>query len=168
MISLVFLVSGELLSFLYRRGDPIHLHSFPTRRSSDLVGAHRRIAQHDADAVVRERKDLARQDRKSTRLNSSHVKISYAVFCLKKKKTAPDLILVTQDCYKGGTSIDELVSDVPLDVLSKLSGVHRMDGIILAQGPHTRRNTRSEGANFLDVAPTVMYTHGMPIPSDSE
>src|SRR5690606_40272524 len=26
-------------------------------------------------------------DRKSTRLNSSHVKISYAVFCLKKKKT---------------------------------------------------------------------------------
>src|SRR5690606_16347015 len=29
---------------------------------------------------------LATQDRKSTRLNSSHVKISYAVFCLKKKK----------------------------------------------------------------------------------
>src|SRR5215475_14808011 len=28
----------------------------------------------------------ARKDRKSTRLNSSHVKISYAVFCLKKKK----------------------------------------------------------------------------------
>src|SRR5690606_42010854 len=29
---------------------------------------------------------LADIDRKSTRLNSSHVKISYAVFCLKKKK----------------------------------------------------------------------------------
>src|SRR5688572_32762581 len=29
---------------------------------------------------------LARQDRKSTRLNSSHSQISYAVFCLKKKK----------------------------------------------------------------------------------
>src|SRR3712207_8456262 len=28
---------------------------------------------------------LARQDRKSTRLNSSHANISYAVFCLKKK-----------------------------------------------------------------------------------
>src|SRR3989442_4775426 len=28
-------------------------------------------------------------DRKSTRLNSSHVRISYAVFCLKKKKTNP-------------------------------------------------------------------------------
>src|SRR5690606_40977643 len=30
-------------------------------------------------------------DRKSTRLNSSHVKISYAVFCLKKKKNPPRL-----------------------------------------------------------------------------
>src|SRR5690606_40054059 len=29
-------------------------------------------------------------DRKSTRLNSSHVKISYAVFCLKKKRTVQD------------------------------------------------------------------------------
>src|SRR3989442_6446611 len=29
-----------------------------------------------------------RPDRKSTRLNSSHVRISYAVFCLKKKKSA--------------------------------------------------------------------------------
>src|SRR5690606_40548647 len=32
-------------------------------------------------------RDLREEDRKSTRLNSSHVKISYAVFCLKKKKT---------------------------------------------------------------------------------
>src|SRR5215813_14292193 len=31
-------------------------------------------------------------DRKSTRLNSSHVRISYAVFCLKKKKTKQNTI----------------------------------------------------------------------------
>src|SRR3712207_7491606 len=33
------------------------------------------------------RGNVTRQDRKSTRLNSSHANISYAVFCLKKKKT---------------------------------------------------------------------------------
>src|SRR5215475_2364498 len=33
------------------------------------------------------------KDRKSTRLNSSHVKISYAVFCLKKKKKKPPIFL---------------------------------------------------------------------------
>src|SRR5690349_21941560 len=34
----------------------------------------------------RNRRDVHGGDRKSTRLNSSHVEISYAVFCLKKKK----------------------------------------------------------------------------------
>src|SRR5690606_40807511 len=46
--------------------------------------AHRRFvgeeqSKHPANVV---------EDRKSTRLNSSHVKISYAVFCLKKKNAA--------------------------------------------------------------------------------
>src|SRR5690606_39744083 len=96
-----------------------YLHSFPTRRSSDLgllsdyeIGRKGRIAEplhlpagashyqpigwDDAfrkigltlrslsspdEAVFY---TSGRTDRKSTRLNSSHVKISYAVFCLKK------------------------------------------------------------------------------------
>src|SRR5205814_3429101 len=41
---------------------------------------------HLAEALATELR-LAAQDRKSTRLNSSHLGISYAVFCLKKKKT---------------------------------------------------------------------------------
>src|SRR2546430_8590900 len=35
-------------------------------------------------------------DRKSTRLNSSHSQISYAVFCLKKKKNIPSILLADQ------------------------------------------------------------------------
>src|SRR5690606_41237019 len=95
--------------------DPPMLHSFPTRRSSDLDvvqcvdddalqlsrihpvpfeaspgrgRAPRR--EHFAGRAVQPLRSTAIQpvtfkDRKSTRLNSSHVKISYAVFCLKKK-----------------------------------------------------------------------------------
>src|SRR5438552_11009629 len=48
------------------------------------LGRHRRIA---AVARVRRRRRAAAADRKSTRLNSSHQIISYAVFCLKKKNT---------------------------------------------------------------------------------
>src|SRR5690606_41880784 len=71
------------------------LHSFPTRRSSDL--GQRGDARHLLDQVgaalhigapARDESLIAIQsetDRKSTRLNSSHVKISYAVFCLTKK-----------------------------------------------------------------------------------
>src|SRR2546430_12654062 len=39
------------------------------------------------------------QDRKSTRLNSSHSQISYAVFCLKKKQTRPRGYVVRQHHY---------------------------------------------------------------------
>src|SRR5207302_10646918 len=44
----------------------------------------RRRGEHQRDRAGR--LSAQRIDRKSTRLNSSHVKISYAVFCLKKKK----------------------------------------------------------------------------------
>src|SRR5699024_12408471 len=96
-----------------------YLHSFPTRRSSDLIlvafdqetidlNYHE---LHDSGIILADTKfspkcpedtkatmyavpftEIATElgtsliDRKSTRLNSSHVSISYAVFCLKKKK----------------------------------------------------------------------------------
>src|SRR6478736_7916832 len=56
-----------------------------------LFRSRRARVQRDRPAVVRapvagRRRIRARRDRKSTRLNSSHSQISYAVFCLKKKK----------------------------------------------------------------------------------
>src|SRR5690606_41524674 len=90
--------------------DPGSLLSFPTRRSSDLVpqmassgvrGTSRQLLQRlpepqqqlDVRGVpgdggpepARAVRPGRAGDRKSTRLNFSHVKISYAVFCLKKK-----------------------------------------------------------------------------------
>src|SRR2546427_3222909 len=51
---------------------------------------HRVGGEHQAGygrgVLQRRASDLGRVDRKSTRLNSSHSQISYAVFCLKKKK----------------------------------------------------------------------------------
>src|SRR5436305_6447837 len=66
---------------------------FPTRRSSDLAGSAAPRTDGGGDAPRRRRRRRLTtaappgySDRKSTRLNSSHVRISYAVFCLKKKK----------------------------------------------------------------------------------
>src|SRR5699024_11348377 len=95
-----------------------HLHSFPTRRSSDLQGvlpyfgvplrasaggATARVPSVRLRTVRRGGRGGGRGDhlpcrcvlkkagdRKSTRLNSSHVSISYAVFCLKKKSHFAD------------------------------------------------------------------------------
>src|SRR5690606_41301112 len=50
-----------------------------------LVDRHRRCDAAGVDAAQHEAAEArGRLDRKSTRLNSSHVKMSYAVFCLKK------------------------------------------------------------------------------------
>src|SRR5438045_6981354 len=85
-----------LLSFFYCSGDHRDLHSFPTRRSSDLgaPAPSRRSIRLDGEAPrgsgrgpkANEAPSPRGEDRKSTRLNSSHLGISYAVFCLKKKK----------------------------------------------------------------------------------
>src|SRR5438132_4834887 len=72
-------------------GGPRDLHSFPTRRSSDLhrhAGIDR--AGHEVRREQRRVVGLRHGDRKSTRLNSSHTVISYAVFCLKKKRESDD------------------------------------------------------------------------------
>src|SRR5699024_12115524 len=90
---------------------PRDLHSFPTRRSSDLAVPERPLGLsassedreltrglvlcdhewlHDGPGQIRALLTVVTPplDRKSTRLNSSHVSISYAVFCLKKKKNS--------------------------------------------------------------------------------
>src|SRR3712207_7700090 len=58
----------------------------------DVVGLERlqaRVELEPAHPVLADQPPRAEQDRKSTRLNSSHANISYAVFCLKKKKKHP-------------------------------------------------------------------------------
>src|SRR5437773_9060133 len=62
---------------------------FPTRRSSDLRPSAERIKRTGvphSSVLCKARLTPEWGDRKSTRLNSSHITISYAVFCLKKKK----------------------------------------------------------------------------------
>src|SRR5256885_12552757 len=54
-------------------------------RSHDFAVVPRRRRVHEMERAVGDTHHFM-QDRKSTRLNSSHLVISYAVFCLKKKK----------------------------------------------------------------------------------
>src|SRR5439155_4874268 len=102
-----------LLLFFQRSRHQRTLHSFPTRRSSDLLPTVNKNPVFDGETIVetpaassvnvkpanetafvtgKATKAVSfagftlTLDRKSTRLNSSHVAISYAVFCLKKKK----------------------------------------------------------------------------------
>src|SRR5204862_7972296 len=107
--STTHLSSYFLFSFsLHDSGHLRNLHSFPTRRSSDLESKSMTVQREQLEAdvlivgagpaglacalhlanLIKKHHTVGGkpEDRKSTRLNSSHVEISYAVFCLKKKK----------------------------------------------------------------------------------
>src|SRR5207249_6209852 len=62
-------------------------HSWNHTGVGAVLGEHEGSVSSDRQYLRGEIRAIAREDRKSTRLNSSHVSISYAVFCLKKKKT---------------------------------------------------------------------------------
>src|SRR6266496_5504077 len=72
---------------------------FRSRAAAGLA-LEARAASLEAVRLAPRKPELQRragEDRKSTRLNSSHVEISYAVFCLKKKKTlSPPFFIQTR------------------------------------------------------------------------
>src|SRR5207245_6360363 len=107
----------------------LYLHSFPTRRSSDLTSVNLsagitaqprsnvsltadfyRVTIDNRIVLTSQFSSLAAtepKDRKSTRLNSSHGSTSYAVFCLKKKSYQPRAVRradrsMTEEIAAGG------------------------------------------------------------------
>src|SRR5436309_6357373 len=81
---------------------------FRSREETEALGMEALIEVHDETELARALEAEAAlvgvnnkcglRDRKSTRLNSSHVKISYAVFCLKKKKKNKKAININKEC----------------------------------------------------------------------
>src|SRR2546426_8592095 len=78
---------------LHRRGFEIAFHgaTMETSPRGRTIAALERFRRTFGDYP----RVHANQDRKSTRLNSSHLVISYAVFCLKKKKTKKNITVLT-------------------------------------------------------------------------
>src|SRR5437868_10288672 len=74
---------------MIRRPPRSTLFPYTTLFRSEAVGPDLPESDSRIDRIGRRHRD---RDRKSTRLNSSHVSISYAVFCLKKKITVDSIL----------------------------------------------------------------------------
>src|ERR1035441_1989059 len=96
--------------------------------------------------MVRNFASVSRRDRKSTRLNSSHLGISYAVFCLKKKKPAT----------KGMRAVEERFAAPPP---TALSATNSDTG---ASSHPLRRFELSLSFFFNDPATPEIYTLSLP------
>src|SRR5690554_7144995 len=76
----VFLSQGLQKNTFQKMGASTGAENIPNLHPEILAMGFKTLCLHFQAIIL-----TGRQDRKSTRLNSSHVRISYAVFCLKKK-----------------------------------------------------------------------------------
>src|SRR3989344_492838 len=79
---------------------------------------------------------------------------------------APDLIVVPRDySYDFSPNLDD---GILLERPEGLKGTHRMDGIFFAIGRHVKAGTALSNINITDIAPTILYLMGKPVPDDMD
>jgi predicted AlkP superfamily phosphohydrolase/phosphomutase len=78
---------------------------------------------------------------------------------------APDLYFLPRDPTVGVFGDFEFSSNRVVEPASSaISAQHRMEGIFIAKGPGIRQGEEIEGLRVVDVAPSLMYMMGLPIP----
>src|SRR2546430_7050096 len=102
---------------MIRRPPRSTLFPYTTLFRSHITGYHEGqlfpMVRAKAVVFMRIQAVVTQGDRKSTRLNSSHSQISYAVFCLKKKKIENGFLLLSVSCLLSSCSIRQRALNQP-------------------------------------------------------
>jgi len=78
----------------------------------------------------------------------------------------PDIVVEFRQGYAGGPGLwDDWLTAAPASQEGRLSGTHRMEGVLIAAGPALRRGAKTEAATLADLAPTILYALGLPRPT---
>jgi len=89
---------------------------------------------------------------------------SEEVFHGRAFETMPDLILHTDRAKYVSFGHADFGSGNIIEPSFGQTGHHHMQGIVVLRGPDVRAGAKLEGATLLDVAPTVLYAMGLPVP----
>ncbi|MBL8150045.1 MAG: alkaline phosphatase family protein [Blastocatellia bacterium] len=82
--------------------------------------------------------------------------------------SAPDISFLPSDMrYKPMGTLDLTSNHFITDVYGN-SGDHRMNGLYIAAGPGVKPGTRLSRARIIDVAPSMLYLSGYPVPEDMD
>jgi predicted AlkP superfamily phosphohydrolase/phosphomutase len=82
---------------------------------------------------------------------------------------APDIVLILSDDYRGGINLlPPIISSVDPSSLTKVNGEHRTHGVLLVRGPMINQNLWVEQSRLVDMAPTILYTLGVPVPDEMD
>jgi predicted AlkP superfamily phosphohydrolase/phosphomutase len=81
---------------------------------------------------------------------------------------APDLTVVPRDWRYRTIGLHDFTTNRLISPAFGPTGDHRMEGVLIASGPAIRAGASPEGANLLDIAPTILHLLGIPAPSDMD
>jgi predicted AlkP superfamily phosphohydrolase/phosphomutase len=79
-------------------------------------------------------------------------------------KDAPDIVFLPKTLEIAAFGEYEFASHRMIDYSWGVSGSHRMDGLITMKGKPFRQGTTLQGARIIDLAPSVLYLLGLPVP----
>lgn len=79
----------------------------------------------------------------------------------------PDIVCVPYDERYVDIGLG-FISNKQFDRVSIVSGTHRLDGIVFLRGPDVQAGVKLQGANIIDLAPTILYLLGLPVPDDMD
>lgn len=98
----------------------------------------------------------------------SHVYFADEIYDGECLKHSPDLIVIPNDelsfnFIRGQLRGSKLIASIPY-----YTGNHRSDGVFAAYGPGVQTKTENLSNQIIDLAPTIMYQLGLPVPGDME
>jgi predicted AlkP superfamily phosphohydrolase/phosphomutase len=79
---------------------------------------------------------------------------------------APDIVFLPKGLEIAAFGEYEFASHRLIDFSRGLSGAHRMDGLLMMSGMNLKMGERAHNAHIMDLAPTVLYLMGLPVPKD--
>ena len=122
-------------------------------------------AERQRDRVIKSLRDVRRADGRPLfdRIAALPLRVDDPLAADLRLRIAPGLEPGTELQLPGGGKLSAL-QIAPPSAVSRFSGNHRMDGIVVAAGPGIRRaGRRLHGACALDIAPTVAVLLGLPV-----
>ncbi|HMB06767.1 MAG TPA: alkaline phosphatase family protein [Isosphaeraceae bacterium] len=81
---------------------------------------------------------------------------------------APDLTVVLRDWRYRTIGLHDFTTNRLIAPAFGPTGDHRMEGVLIAAGPPFRPGAAPEGANLLDIAPTILHLLGVPVPAEMD
>lgn len=81
---------------------------------------------------------------------------------------APDLTLLPNEPSDIFFGLADFGHQKTVDTVYRYSGMHRDHGMLIMNGPGVQAGIRLEDACIYDIAPTVLHTMGLPVPSDMD